>query len=104
MRDRLHEIARNSNNSEDWRIYRQQRSKVNVSNKTNKSSYYNHNLNIKKDDLPGYLRFYSTYCDTKMWGTVKDLTNNSKQIHMRWINIAHDFNFIQEVLYLFIPY
>ena len=48
LRDRLHVIARKSNNIEDWRTYRQQRNKVNNINKINKSNYYNHNLIIKK--------------------------------------------------------
>ena len=57
LRDRIHVIARNSNNIEDWRIYRKQRNKVNNVNKTNKSNYYNHNLNIKKGDLPSDKKF-----------------------------------------------
>ena len=87
LRDRLHVIARNSNNIEDWRIYRKQRNKVNNLNKTNKSNYYNHNLNIKKGDLPGDIKFDSVYSDRKMWGTVKDLTNSSKQVPPRSLSV-----------------
>ena len=80
-------IARKSNSSEDWRTYRQQRNKVNSINKLNKSNYYNYNLNIKKGDLPGDNKFESTYSDKKMWGTVKELTNSSKQTPPRSLSV-----------------
>ena len=56
-------------------------------NKTNKSNYYNHNLNIKKGDLPGDKKFDSIYSDRKMWGTVKELTNSSKQVPPRSLSV-----------------
>ena len=48
LKDKLHKIAKGSNNEEDWRKFRAQRNLVNKMNKGNKSNYYNYRLNIKK--------------------------------------------------------
>ena len=48
IKDELHRIAKGSNSIDDWRKFRAQRNIVNKINKSNKSSYYNSRLNIKK--------------------------------------------------------
>ena len=49
IKDNLHRIAKGTNSEEDWRNFRAQRNLVNKINKSNKSSYYNDQLNIKKN-------------------------------------------------------
>ena len=102
IRDELHRKARVSNNENDWRIYRNQRNLVNNINKNNKSRYYNFQLNINKNNKNFDEKISN---DKTMWKTVKNLTNNNKQVPPRVIsfdgqliaslkkicNIANDF-------------
>ena len=81
-----------SNNEEDWRNYRVQRNKVNRINKTNKSAYYEKRLNINisgnvtTENIRVGKEDTFTYSDKTMWKTVRELTNNVKQLPPRILN------------------
>ena len=95
IKDELHRIAKGSNNMEDWRNFRAQRNLVNNLNKSNKSSYYNYKLNIKKDDVGDEFKYQNDIQSKVMWRTFKDLTNNNNQIPPRLI--LHEGNLVTSV-------
>ena len=72
--------------NEDWRAYRNQRNIVNNLNKQNRNSYYNYNLNIRKNDQPGDQKFNNQANDKSVWKTVKNFTNVGKQTPPRILN------------------
>merc|ERR1712101_64271 len=110
IKDELHRIAKGSNSIEDWRKFRAQRNIVNNINKSNKSSYYNSRLNIKKNGNGDETKYQNDVQSKVMWGTFKDLSNTNKQVPPRIIqhygnlvtsikqivNIANDF-FIEKI-------
>ena len=110
LKDKLHKIAKGSNNEEDWRKFRAQRNLVTKMNKGNKSNYYNYRLNIKKNENGDESKYQNDIQSKVMWGTFKNLTNTSKQAPPRVIiyngnlvtsvkkivNIANEF-FVEKV-------
>ena len=62
-----------------------QRNLVTKMNKSNKSSYYNHRLNIKKNDNGDENRYHNDTQSKIMWETFKNLTNSRKQVPPRVI-------------------
>ena len=54
-------------------------------NKSNKSRYYNNQLNIKKNDNGEEYKYQNDVQSKIMWGTFKNLTNTNKQVPPRVI-------------------
>merc|ERR1712240_204076 len=95
IKDNLHRIAKGTNNEDDWRKFRAQRNLVTKMNKSNKSRYYNYQLNIKKNDNGDEYKYQNDVQSKIMWGTFKDLTNTNKQVPPRVI--SHNGNLVTSV-------
>ena len=116
LRDNLHKQAILTDDTEDWRLYRQQRNKCNRLNKDNKTKYYKNRLNkpdrntnnvndcdindsnVNNNDWDqdntnnDYCDYTDTtnkdkYSDRQMWKTIKDITNNNRRKPPRHILI-----------------
>merc|ERR1712240_51393 len=95
IKDNLHRIAKGTNNEDDWRKFRAQRNLVTKMNKSNKSRYYNYQLNIKKNDNGDEYKYQNDVISKIMWSTFKNLTNTNKQVPPR--GILHNGNLVTSV-------
>ena len=94
IRDNLHTIARTTNTEVNWRLYRQQRNKVNRINTNNKTKYYearlnkniNNNDSNDNSDNNENIDTNNIYTDKGLWRTVRNITNNTKMIPPRIIS------------------
>ena len=64
-------------------------------NKSNKSSYYNSRLNIKKNENGDETKYQNDVQSKVMWGTFKDLSHTNKQVPLRII--LHDGNLVTSI-------
>ena len=95
LKDQLHKIAKDSNNADDWRIFRAQRNLVNNLNKSNKSAYYNYKLNIQRDENGDENKYQNDVKSKEMWKTFKELSNTSTQVPPRLI--LHDGKLVTSI-------
>ena len=68
---------------------------VNNLNKSNKSSYYNYKLNIKRDETGDESKYQNDIQSKVMWRTFKDLSNTNNQVPPRLI--LHDGNLVTSI-------
>lgn len=88
IKNEAHSKAKNSNDPEKWRIFRNIRNKYNNTVRSTKDKYYTDRLTIKSKDKSTVKIKPELNSTNKLWTTIKEVTNNVSKSPPR--NIIHN--------------
>lgn len=76
IKNEAHSKAKNSNDPEKWRVFRNIRNKYNNTVRSTKDNYYTDRLTIKSKDRSMTKIKPELNSNNKLWTTIKEVTNN----------------------------